>query len=219
MSSRLRIPPALRQFSSGGLTSAILLGAILLAWVFVLLAPGGMGMGAVDFVIAWTVMMAAMMLPSAAPFVLLYRRGNSSGSTLVLGAGYLIVWAAAGVPAYLAMEFLPMTWSPIALAAAGLYQLTPLKTACLTQCRSPADFLMQRWGRSALRLGVEHGLWCLGCCWALMLVLVLVGMMGLAWVVGLAALVAVEKLSARGVLLSRLAGVAFLAGAIIKVIS
>jgi predicted metal-binding membrane protein len=104
--------------------------------------------------------------------------------------------------------------SVIALAAAGLYQLTPLKTACLEHCRSPADFLMQRWGRGPFRLGIEHGAWCLGCCWALMGVLVLVGMMGLAWVVGIAALVAVEKLAPRGLVWSRVTGVALLLAAV-----
>jgi predicted metal-binding membrane protein len=210
---------AQRPLLTGHLSTVVLLVASALAWLFVVLAPGEMGMGPIAFVAAWTVMMMAMMLPSAAPFVLLYRRGASARNTLMLGIGYLAVWAAAGVPAYLAMEFLPMTLSPLALAVAGIYQLTPLKTACLRQCRSPADFLVQRWGRGALRLGIEHGAWCLGCCWGLMAVLVLVGMMGLAWVAGLAALVAVEKLSARGVLVSRLAGVAFLVAAVFEVIA
>jgi predicted metal-binding membrane protein len=179
-----------------------------------------MAMRPLAFVAAWTVMMIAMMLPSAAPFVLFYRRGASSRHTAILIAGYLLVWAAAGVPAYFAAVSVPMTMmmtlSPVALAVAGIYQLTPFKTSCLKHCRSPADFLIQRWGRGPLRLGLEHGAWCLGCCWALMVVLVLVGMMGLAWVVGLAAVVAVEKLSPRGVLVSRLAGVAFLVAAIIE---
>jgi predicted metal-binding membrane protein len=195
---------------------AALLVVIALAWLFVLLAPGGMAMSPVVFVATWTIMMTAMMLPSAAPLVLLYRRGASSRDTALLIAGYLTVWAAAGVPAYFAAMYLPMTLSPIALATAGIYQLTPLKSSCLKQCRSPADFLVQRWGRGALRLGLEHGMWCFGCCWALMAVLVLVGMMGLAWVVGLAAVVAIEKLSPRGVLLSRMTGVAFLVAAIIQ---
>jgi predicted metal-binding membrane protein len=207
-----------------------LLLAIAAAWGLVVFGPDGMGMGMLAFVAAWTVMMAAMMLPSAAPLVLLYRRGASARATLLLVAGYLIIWAAAGVPAYLALELLPMTnaanamdgmapnyTAPIALAVAGLYQLTPLKTVCLRHCRSPADFLVQHWGRGALRLGLQHGLWCLGCCWALMAVLVIVGMMGMVWVVGLAALVAIEKLSAHGLLLSRLTGVAFLIAAIVGV--
>jgi predicted metal-binding membrane protein len=157
-----------------------------------------------------------MMVPSAAPLILLYRQGSSGPDTVKLTAGYVLVWALAGVPAYLAHAQLPMTVGPIALAAAGFYQLTPLKTACLHHCRTPADFLVQRWGRGPLRLGIEHGAWCLGCCWALMIVLVTVGSMGLAWVVGVAALVAVEKLTRRGVLWARLSGVALLLAAILR---
>ena len=195
-------------------TTIALFGGIALAWLIVFLGPSGMGMGPLVFIAAWTVMMAAMMLPSAAPRVLLYRRGASTRDTMALIAGYLAVWAAAGVPAYLLNEWMPMQLSPAALAVAGIYQLTPLKESCLRQCRTPADFLMKRWGRGGLRLGLEHGAWCLACCWALMTVLVLVGMMGMAWVVGLAAIVAVEKMSPRGVIFSRLTGVAFLVAAI-----
>jgi predicted metal-binding membrane protein len=196
------------------------LGVVVVAsWVAVVVGPAGMGVGPVLFVLAWTVMMVAMMLPSASPLVLLYRRGASTIDTALLTTGYLAVWAAAGVPAYIAMEAMPMWLSPVALAAAGIYQLTPLKASCLRRCRSPVDFLMQRWGRGPFRLGFEHGLSCLGCCWALMAVLVVVGMMGLAWVVGLTALVAWEKLAPHGVLVSRLAGIAFLVAAIVQVIS
>jgi predicted metal-binding membrane protein len=133
-----------------------------------------------------------------------------------LTAGYLLGWAAAGIPAYLAHDLLPMSVGPAALATAGFYQLTPLKTACLKRCRTPADFLVQRWGRGAFRLGLDHGAWCLGCCWALMVVLVMVGSMGLAWVVGVAALVAVEKLTKRGVLWARVSELALLLAAIIQ---
>jgi predicted metal-binding membrane protein len=196
--------------------SVALLGAVVLAWLLVVFAPDGMGMGPLAFVAAWTVMMAAMMLPSAAPLVLLYRLGATTRATALLIAGYLVVWGAAGIPAYLAHELMPMALSPVVLAVAGIYQFTPFKSSCLVQCRTPADFLMQRWGRGAFRLGLEHGLWCLGCCWALMAVLVLVGMMGLAWVVGLAALVAIEKMSSHGVFFSRLTGAAFVAAAILE---
>lgn len=178
-----------------------------------------MGARPAAFITLWTVMMAAMMLPSAAPLVLLYRRGASSSETWTLVAGYLAVWAAAGLPAYVALERLPMSAAPVALATAGIYQLTPLKQSCLRQCRTPADFLVQRWGRGAVRMGLEHGAWCLGCCWALMAVLVIAGMMGLAWVAGVAALVAVEKLSRRGVMVSRIAGAALLIAAVIVGIS
>jgi predicted metal-binding membrane protein len=195
--------------------SALVLG-VGIAWAAVLLGPSGMGAGPVVFVLAWTVMMVAMMLPSAAPFILLYRQGSSGRDTAILTAGYVLVWALAGIPAYVFHERLPMAVGPVALAAAGVYQLTPLKTACLHHCRTPADFLVQRWGRAPLRLGIEHGAWCLGCCWALMVVLVMVGSMGLAWVVGIAALVAVEKLTRRGVLWARLGGVALLLAAILQ---
>lgn len=187
---------------------------VTLAWAYVLYAPGGMGAGLLAFEASWTMMMAAMMLPSAAPLMLLYSRGAVASKSAALIAGYLLVWALAGVPLYYAHMLLPMSAGPVALAVAGIYQLTPFKSACLDGCRSPADFLMQRWGRSALRLGIEHGAWCLGCCWALMAVLVLVGAMGLAWVLGITALVAIEKLTRRGALWARLIGVALLFAAI-----
>ena len=122
----------------------------------------------------WVVMMIAMMLPSAAPMVVLHARGASALDTTLLASGYLAIWAAAGIPAYIGSEFMPMAWAPLVLGVAGVYQFTPAKQACLSKCRTPVDFMMQRWGRSAFRLGVEHGLWCLGCCWTLMAVLVLV---------------------------------------------
>ncbi len=193
-----------------------LAAAAAIAWLVTLAASDRMAVGPVMFVAAWTIMMTAMMLPSAAPLVLLYSRGASPRAMLFLVLGYLAVWAAAGIPAYIGSELMPMSWSPFVLGAAGLYQLTPAKESCLRKCRTPADFLMQRWGRSAVRLGVEHGLWCLGCCWALMAVLVLVGMMGVRWVVGLSILVTLEKLTTRGVAVSRLTGVVLVVAAIIQ---
>jgi len=197
-------------------TQYSLIASVLLAWAVVILGPDGMGGGLLAFVAAWTAMMVAMMLPSAAPLVLLYRRGASGWQTFALACGYLLIWSLAGVPAYYAHALLPMSVGPVALAAAGIYQLSPLKAACLRACRSPADFLIQRWGRSPLRLGAEHGWWCLGCCWALMVVLVLAGSMGLPWVVGISTLVAVEKLSRHGTLISRISGVALLIAAAIQ---
>ena len=189
---------------------------VVLAWAFVLYGAGGMGAGLLTFQASWTVMMAAMMLPSAAPLVLVYSRGPPAAKTAVLITGYLLVWALAGVPLYYAHMLLPTSAGPITLAVAGLYQLTPFKSACLDGCRTPADFLVQRWGRGAFRLGIEHGAWCLGCCWALMAVLVLLGSMGLAWVLGITALVAIEKLTRRGRLWARLTGLALLIIAIIQ---
>lgn len=186
------------------------------AWIVTVVASGHMVMGPVMFVAAWTVMMIAMMLPSAAPMVVLHARGASAFDTTLLVSGYLMIWAAAGIPAYIGSQFMPMAWAPLVLGGAGIYQFTPAKQACLSKCRTPVDFMMQHWGRSAFRLGVEHGLWCLGCCWTLMAVLVLVGMMGMGWVVGLTIAVALEKVTSRGVLYSRLIGATLLVLAVIQ---
>jgi predicted metal-binding membrane protein len=170
--------------------------------------------GATVFIGAWVVMMTAMMLPSAAPLVLLYRVAGADGravNTVPLVAGYLLVWAACGALVYAAQQALgAVTHASPALgnarpyavvgilAIAGVYQFTSLKKACLRKCRSPLDFLMQRWrGRgafAALRLGTEHGAYCVGCCWGLMAVLVMAGGMSLAWVVLIALIVFMEKL-------------------------
>jgi len=151
------------------------------------------------------------MLPSAAPLVLLYRRGSTPQSTAALASGYLAVWATLGVLAYLFMQSELMVEAWIVFAAAGTYQLTPLKTACLHRCRTPVQFLLTRFGRSSLRIGVEHGAWCAGCCWALMVVLVVAGSMGLGWALGIAAVVFVEKLAPYGQHFARATGVALLA--------
>lgn len=208
--------PVPRLLAHDRLTAATLAVVVGIAWLVTFATTGHMVMGPVTFVAMWTVMMAAMMLPSAAPLVLIYRSSASAQATSLLVAGYLAIWAAAGIPAYIGSERLPMAWAPFVLVVAGVYQFTPAKQACLDKCRTPVDFLMTHWGRSAFRLGVEHGLWCLGCCWTLMAVLVLVGMMGVGWVVGLAIVVALEKLTSRGVLISRLTGVALLVLAIVR---
>jgi predicted metal-binding membrane protein len=212
-----------------GTTAIVGLGlttVTLAAWAGVL-AQGRPGNGAVagpmsagfrfgaltGFVIAWLVMMAAMMLPSAAPLVLLYRvagPGARAINTVILVAGYLLVWMAFGVPVFAVQQALTVAASdgsmvgrsvPYAVAAvlglAGLYQFTPLKEACLRRCRSPLDFIVQRWHGggpfAAMRLGAEHGAYCVGCCWGLMAVLVVAGSMSLAWVTLIALLVFVEK--------------------------
>ena len=166
-----------------------------------------MDIGALPFLGAWTAMMTAMMLPSAAPLLLLYRRGSRAVDTAALGLGYLLVWGALGYAAYAYVMWGPMlpVWS--VLAVAGVYQLTPLKGSCLKRCRTPADFLVRRYGRAPLLLGMEHGLWCAGCCWALMFVLVAVGSMSLAWAAGIAAVVLVEKVAPSGDRLARLGGI------------
>lgn len=189
---------------------------------------------AAAFVAAWLVMMTAMMLPSALPMVLLYR-AMATGSawqrarhTTVFVAAYLMAWFGFGAIVYLVQQSLVqlrMGWPaleaawPIALAlvlaSAGLYQFSPLKDRCLRQCRSPLSFLMLRWRPGVLggfQLGVRHGIYCIGCCWGLMVVLVAAGAMGLAWVALIALVIFAEKLLPRsparvvGVVLLGLAG-------------
>ena len=180
------------------------------------------------FVASWGVMMTAMMLPSALPMIGLYaatQRGETAAAprgvpVAVFTLVYLAVWAASGVPVYLAHTGL-MALSPRAFAygvaaillAAGVFQLSPLKQACLRACRSPLGFLLGHWRaglRGSLALGWSHALYCLGCCWALMVVLVAAGAMGLAWVLLITAVVAAEKLLPRGEWIARATGGAFL---------
>jgi predicted metal-binding membrane protein len=161
----------------------------------------------------WIVMMAAMMLPSAIPAVTLYAhlaRDRTSLAPLFFVAGYLAVWAAAGVAAFaLASAVGSVTGDVLAwerggrwaagttLLLAAAYQLTPLKDACLVRCRVPIAFLLGSWrpGRSGgLRMGMTHGAWCAGCCWALMAALFALGVMSIAWTALVAALVALEKI-------------------------
>lgn len=191
----------------------ILYGVALGAWAAVLAGFNGEGVGIAGFVTAWTVMMVAMMLPSAAPFVLLYRRAATPAATARLAAGYLAVWAAVGVVVWVLRAITMEVSASVVLAAAGLYQLTPVKQACLRRCRTPADFLVQRWRANAFALGADHGRWCLGCCWALMAVLVVAGMMGIVWAAVIAGVVAMEKLSSRGEALARWTGVALIVAA------
>jgi predicted metal-binding membrane protein len=192
---------------------------------------GTMGLGLAAFVAIWTLMMAAMMLPSVAPTAALYARTVQSRRTVRLTGmvvGYLAVWAAAGLPAYgLAWMTGSLTGQHpgaahvlaiVTFAVAGAYQLSPLKDRCLAHCRSPLGLLLHYGsyrGRSRdLRVGLHHGGYCLGCCWGLMVILIAVGVMNLVAMVGLAALVLVEKTGRRGVAVGRIAGVALLALAI-----
>ena len=178
----------------------------------------------------WTVMMAAMMLPSAAPVILLvlgvYRRRNDPAaplSSLAFVAGYLIVWTAFSLAASTAqtalhrnallapdMRSTSVVASGVVLLMAGIYQWLPFKSTCLTHCRSPLGFLSLYWREGplgGLALGVRHGLFCLGCCWLLMALLFVVGVMNLAWVAVLTGFVLIEKLARGGVLVGRVAGV------------
>ncbi len=188
------------------------------AWTALITVGEEIPMALPFWLVAWLVMMTAMMLPSASPLVLVYRRlaGGRADSVLV-AAGYLLAWTAVGLAAY-GLDRLLAEPGAAAVAAvlvvAGVYQLTPLKEACLHRCRAPLDFLVTRWRRGrlgALRLGVEHGGYCVGCCWALMAVLVVAASMALVWVAVIAAAVAAEKLLPRGPLLGKLGGLALVA--------
>jgi predicted metal-binding membrane protein len=181
--------------------------------------------------VMWAVMMVAMMVPSAAPVMLLvlgvYRRRNdprARTAAIAFVTGYLVVWgvfsfAASGAQVGLhrvALLTADMRFGSNALAggvliAAGAYQFLPWKTACLTHCQSPLGFLQRYWREGAgggLALGIRHGLFCVGCCWLVMALLFVVGVMDLVWVAVLAGFVLIEKLLRRGVLVGRVAGVA-----------
>ncbi len=210
------------------------------AWLGTVQLTGSMGMsasaGAADagiFLGAWAVMMAAMMLPSALPMLLLYARAASShAAALVFAGGYLLVWTAFGAVAYLAfalvrgrfvamgdMASLGRPAAALVLGAAALYQLSPLKRACLKHCRSPLAFLLHGWRsglRGALRMGAAHGAWCVGCCTGPMLVLFALGVMNLTVMVAVALAVLAEKAAPFGVPLSR-AAPAVLAGLAVAV--
>jgi predicted metal-binding membrane protein len=192
--------------------------------------------GLVAFVVAWAVMMAAMMFPAAAPMVLLFRtvatqrqaRGGALVPTWIFVAGYLLVWTAIGAITWVVVQGLSdlaggfdatarATWGPLALGVvligAGFYQLTPLKRLCLDHCRSPLAFVMTHWrdGRlGALRMGLSHGAYCLGCCWALFAVLVAAGVMSLAWMLLLTLVVFAEKVLPGGQRASQVVGIALL---------
>ena len=177
--------------------------------------PGSLGF----YVSAWVVMMAAMMFPSIAPMVLMYRRihirrrelGKARrGATVLFVAGYLVAWMGFGLAAYALLEAIrslsidALSWvdggkylAGGVIVAAAVYQLTPAKDVCLRKCRSPLDFVLGYWRNGysgALRMGVEHGAWCVGCCWALMAALFALGAMSVGWMVFVAALIATEKL-------------------------
>jgi predicted metal-binding membrane protein len=171
------------------------------------------GLGAVSwFLGVWVVMMAAMMFPSVAPTVALYSRMTRRRSLLLpiaFTAGYLFTWAIAGTVAFALVTGVgrisddALAWDhagrPVAgaiLILAALYQLTPLKDACLGKCRSPLGLLLGSWrdGRSgAFHMGAKNGAWCVGCCWALMASLFALGIMSVAWMVLMAGLITIEK--------------------------
>jgi len=232
-----------------------LTGAVALSWLY--LVPASRDMyGAMDGLSAWmmesrwdtgyvllifgmwAVMMVGMMLPSAAPAILLYAMvmRNSAGAeapvarTYAFAGGYVLAWTAFSLAATLLqwalaelallspmMESASPALGAALLITAGLYQWTPLKQACLTNCRSPVAFL-SRHARpgvgGALRLGVHHGLYCVGCCWALMLLLFAGGVMSLLWIGAITIFVLLEKLAPFGVQGGRLSGALLVAAGV-----
>jgi predicted metal-binding membrane protein len=196
---------AVRGPSIGGMEMS---SAMTTAWSF----PG-----ALMFVMMWTLMMVAMMLPSATPTISIFAakqartaRGTAAPMSIFVAA-YFGVWAFVGVLAYLLVQAVSdvatalapserAEWAPLALAAtlllAGLYQFTPAKRACLRHCRVPFGFLLRHWrdgNWGALQMGLRHGAYCVGCCWALLTVLTAVGVMSVAWMLMLTLLIFVEQ--------------------------
>lgn len=185
----------------------------------------------------WTVMMIGMMTPSAAPMVLLYARvgrqaamqGNPFANSAWFFGGYLSVWIAFAVAATLAqwgleraalltpmMEGTSKILGGAVLIAAGIYQWTPLKDACLRQCQAPWLFIQRHGGfrrdeKGSLGLGIRHGAYCVGCCWALMALLFVGGVMSLLWIAGLTIFVLLEKIIPAGRVIARISGAVFIA--------
>jgi predicted metal-binding membrane protein len=238
---------------------ASLLAVTALAWVYLIqmaigmndmpsMGDGGMSMGdmattikpwtAVDGVmmfIMWAIMMVAMMLPSAAPMILIFARvnnnqrdkGNAYVPTVVFASGYILVWALFSAAATVLQWGLQQTalLSPMMVSTssylggglfilAGVYQWTPLKQACLKHCRSPLAFVMHHWRAGswgAFRMGLGHGAFCLGCCWSVMALLFVGGVMNLIWVAVITIFVAAEKLIPYGPWAGRITGLAMIA--------
>jgi len=222
--------------------STLVLGIALVTWLVAALRMRGMDMGPGSdlgafgwYISIWVTMMAAMMLPSALPMVLLFdrvsrersKRGQASVSTWLFVASYLAVWTLYGLVAYglyrgiagLHLGF--VAWSRggpyiagALVASAGLYELTPLKSACLRQCRSPMHYVLGGWlpgRRGAIRMGMGHGASCVGCCAGLMLILFALGAMSLFWMAALAILIFVEKVLPFGAALSRTVAICIVA--------
>ena len=242
-----------------------------LAWTYVVLLAGAMAMGGMDMTgyralpaleammvpaeqpwaadeivlvfIMWAVMMIGMMLPSAAPMILIYTRvarqsavrGRPLASAAWFASGYLLIWGAFALVAtagqwaldrlLLLSPMMAMTngiFGGLALIAAGLYQWSPLKDACLRQCQSPWLFIQNSGGfrggaKGALLLGARHGAYCVGCCWALMALLFVLGVMNVLWIALLAILVLAEKLI-HGRLLPRVVGFLLLAAGLSMIV-
>jgi predicted metal-binding membrane protein len=200
--------------------------------------------GAVELLllfVMWAIMMVAMMVPSVAPLLLMFARANRQkggsrvvGSAGILLLGYLLAWVGFSILATLAQWRLhraallsPMMVSTssvlggLLLVAAGVFQFTPLKRACLVRCRSPLSFLMSDWRDGqwgTFVMGLKHGAFCVGCCWMLMALLFVAGVMNLLWVVAIAVFILVEKVAPRGNLIGLIAGAALIVAGIALIV-
>jgi predicted metal-binding membrane protein len=187
-----------------------------------------------SFLVMWSAMMAAMMLPAVTPMVLVYARlaaqhrarGNQAAPVALFVVGYLLAWAGTGLLAFGVTRLVQWTMvlapdvgslnliaAAAVLVGAGLYQLSPYKDRCLSHCRSPLAFFMQNWKRTpggVFRMGLSHSVYCIGCCWGLMAVMFAVGLMNIGWMVVLTAVMTLEKLIPRGQWVSRISGLALL---------
>jgi predicted metal-binding membrane protein len=223
---------------------ASLLGLAALAWLLThermlgMDAGPGTDPGRLGFyILSWVVMMSAMMFPSIVPMVLTFgfvqRRRRDRGSidrivsSWVFVGGYLLIWTAFGLLAYglyvgvRSISIPALSWhrggpylAGSVLLAAAIYQLTPIKDACLRRCRAPLEFVLTHWRDGplgALRMGIVHGAWCVGCCWGLMAALFALGVMSLTWMVVIAGLITVEKLLPWRQLANRLVALTLLA--------
>jgi predicted metal-binding membrane protein len=212
---------------------AALAWAATIAWAGTMnVGPGTMGMSLAKFLPIWVVMMAAMMFPSVAPMAIVWIRSvaaRPSARDRVVGitsflAGYLCAWTAFGAAVYVVLSGAgrlvldapgTVRWVGAAIfAIAGVYQLTPFKRACLRHCRTPMGSLFHyasyRGPARDLRVGIHHGLYCVGCCWGLMIVLVAVGAMNIPVMVALAGVILIEKVWRHGSAFSRVVGVSLL---------
>ena len=219
-------------------SSLVILAGLAWAWTVAMAAmPACHTVGVVPFLVMWTVMMAAMMFPAVIPVVLAYeglirvRGGRPVVAATLFVAGYLAVWGLLGLPARAlldaadrlgpALPSIPKAGG-LVLVGCGLFQLTPFKHACLRHCRAPHLFLAHHWRDGALGafgIGAQHGLFCAGCCASLMIVLLVVGVMNVAWMVALSALIYLEKVVPGGIALGRLAGVALSVAGIVRLVT
>jgi predicted metal-binding membrane protein len=236
-----RISPLPRPISATIIAALVVCAAA--AWLITIRQASTIGMGGMAmmsaglFLITWLVMMVAMMFPSVAPVTLAFAsvtrsRGEGYLPTAAFVFGYLAVWTASGLVPLAVLQAVsrlwmtPPSWLPrlggVVIILAGIYQLTPLKERYLRACRLPLGFVLTHnfggGAPSAVRAGASHGLYCLGCCWALMAVLGVIGLMNIAWMAVIAAIFFIEKNVRHGDLLPRLVGPASVLGGLAIVV-